>query len=232
MNFLPGWNPGFIAGRGVATTIAFQNSTTAQNSGTVTGHASIIAGDLLVYLDRGYNKGGFPTSVTPADFTNILDFTANVDTKMMLSVKIATGAEASAAITGMSFSGGGGNKILAVFRPDALITTASAQDPDSEGAAGNPSAQTITSGSGAVPLVVLGCYGSYSSGTGAAVVNPRTFTVGGSPAKDGEINSTVASSEDLWLAYKIYNSSPANVVVDMDDEGSYNTLGSCYIQVS
>jgi hypothetical protein len=220
---------GFGVSRSGATSVAFQNSTTAQNSATVTGHSSIIAGDLLVYLDRHY-AAGFPASVTPSGFTNVLDFTVNTDTKMMLSYKIATGAEASAAITGMNSPNG--NKILAVFRPNNPITLASSQDPGSEGTAADPTPQTITSASGVVPVVVLGAYGSYSAGAGGAVVNPRTFTVGGSAAKDGEINSTVAADEDLWLAYKIYNSSPADVVVDMDDEGVYNQLGSCYIQVS
>ena len=49
-----------------------------------------------------------------------------------------------------------------------------------------------------------------------------------SPAKDGE----VANGTTPYLAYKVYNSSPANVSVDMDDEGDGNTLQSCYIEVA
>jgi len=71
-------------------------------------------------------------------------------------------------------------------------------------------------------LIVLGCYVAAIN-----AVNPRTFN----PAKDGEIQATaVDGPEDLWLAYKIYNSSPADVSIDMDDEGLFNALVSCYIQ--
>ena len=68
--------------------------------------------------------------------------------------------------------------------------------------------------------------GGYGCANGT--VNPRTFTVGGSAAKDGETQAT-GGSADNWLAYKIYNSSPADVVIDQDDEGDNNALVSCYI---
>ncbi|HWE21758.1 MAG TPA: hypothetical protein VG758_32045 [Hyphomicrobiaceae bacterium] len=50
------------------------------------------------------------------------------------------------------------------------------------------------------------------------------------PAKDGEIN-VVLGALNAYLAYKIYNSSPVNVTVDMDDEGT-NELYSCYVSCS
>jgi len=92
----------------------------------------------------------------------------------------------------------------------------------SEFTSGNPAAQTVNASGGAPPLIVLGCYVAAIN-----AVNPRTFN----PAKDGEIQATaVDGPEDLWLAYKIYNSSPADVAIDMDDEGLFNALVSCYIQ--
>ena len=55
-----------------------------------------------------------------------------------------------------------------------------------------------------------------------------------SPAKDGEIQSDEGGIEffDNWLAYKIYNSSPADASVDMDDESSENYLSSFFIECS
>jgi hypothetical protein len=37
---------------------------------------------------------------------------------------------------------------------------------------------------------------------------------------------------DLWLAYKIYNSAPANVVIDMDDEGDDQMIHGAYMACS
>ena len=77
---------------------------------------------------------------------------------------------------------------------------------------------------GAAPLIVLGCYRSNS-----AAVDPRTFTVGGSPAKDGEV---AGPSNLSYVAWKVYVSGAQNVVVDMDDEAGSNILMSGYIAVT
>jgi hypothetical protein len=46
-----------------------------------------------------------------------------------------------------------------------------------------------------------------------------------SPAKDGE----ATSGSDCYLAWKIYDASPADVTADMDDEGTVNALASGYL---
>jgi hypothetical protein len=186
---------------------------------TVTGPASIIAGDLLVLLDMAFNAT-LPASTVPSGFTIIWDQNDTVSQRTIMSYKIATGAEASASLTGMAGSALV-NKQLYVFRGDSAIAAVSVLDVDSQFTSGNPTAQTITSGSGVAPLVVLA---GYSADT---AINPRTFTVGGVAAKDGELAHGVLA----YLAYKIYNAAPANVVIDMDDEGGSNNLGGCYIQV-
>ena len=84
---------------------------------------------------------------------------------------------------------------------------------------GNPSAQVVGASSGTPPLIVIGAYGT--TGT----VDPRTF----STTKDGEIT---ADSFNAYLAYKIYNSSPQDSSIDMDDEGDANILQSCYLACS
>jgi hypothetical protein len=116
-------------------------------------------------------------------------------------------------------------KVLLVFRPNVPATAYTPQDAAGEVNDGNPSAQTVNASGGLAPLVVFGAYSERGSGGG---VNPRTFTVGGSAAKDGEVNST----SFCYLAWKIYNSSPADVVVDMDDEGAGNGLQSFYIEAA
>jgi hypothetical protein len=112
-------------------------------------------------------------------------------------------------------------KVLVVFRGNVPIAVATPNTWGHEITANNPVAQSVTASGGTPPLVVFGGYRSNS-----AAVDPRTFTVGGSPAKDGEVAST---SNLSYLAWKIYNSSPADVSVDMDDEGGTNMLQSGYI---
>lgn len=205
-----------VAAAGALTTLSIRASATS-TAATITGPASITAGDLLVLWDMATNAATLPTSVIPTGFTSIVDFTVGSVRKGIASYKIANGSEASASLTGMN-GNTTNDKALYVVQGNQAIASATPTDVGSEGTTGNPVAQTVTSGSGAAPLIVFGCYGS------SGIIDPRTFTVGGVGAKDGEINPDT----DLYLAYKIYNSSPADVVVDMDDEGT-NIMASFYI---
>jgi hypothetical protein len=228
MSFMPGMFPAGAAAAKRSIVLSFIAATTSVNSATITGSASIVAGDVLVLLDSVWNSGALPpASSVPTGFTQITTAAGvAVDrTRMTISFKLATGAEASASITGMTGSGGAA-KVLSVFRGAPVVSAISAFDPGQEHTTGNPTAQTITAGGGVAPLLVIGAY------SGELAVNPRTFTVGGSAAKDGETQASGGTFINSWLAYKIYNASPADVVVDMDDEGSDNTLESCYLQVS
>jgi hypothetical protein len=210
------------------TTLSVVDVTTSVDSPTITGSASIIAEDILVFFDCVWNiLAPPPASSVPTDFVQISTATIglNDDSRGTLSYKKATGAEASTSLTGMSGTGGA-TKILYVFRGDDPATTITVADPGQEATDGNPSPQTITAGSGTPPLLVIGAYC-----TSASALDPRTFTVGGSPAKDGE---TVADGSSIisYLAYKIFNISPSDVVIDMDDESVDNILMSCYLQIS
>jgi hypothetical protein len=200
-------------------TVAFQASATS-NAATITGPASIVAGDIIVLLDRAGNTGSVPGLVTPTGFTSINNVTDGSFYRQNLSYKVATGTEAGASITGMSYGGAGYTwKAMAVFRASGEVESVSVVDAAGESSGGNPTAQSVSAGSGITPLVVIGAYSTHY-----ATVDPRTF----STTKDGEISPDVS----LYLAYKIYNSSPADSSIDMDDEGTNNALQSCYIQVN
>jgi len=147
------------------------------------------------------------TSGPPSGYTQI-----NTDgSAQEMSAKIADGTEGGTNPSGFLLG--------LVFRGDVPIKTFAAASPNAQITSGNPTAQNVTASSGTPPLVVIGSY--WSSGA----VNPRTM----SPAKDGEVGFI---SDLGWLAYKIYNSSPSDVSVDMDDEGNNNSLMSLYISVS
>ncbi len=193
---------------------------------TLTAPANIIAGDLLIVLDWALNTTAtLPTTAIPSGFTSASNssIAANAGangTRLIASYKLADGSEASSNFTCMSATATVRN-VMAVFRgniPALSLTLASvaAQATD-----GNPTAQVVSSSGGVAPLVVFGCY---AGPAGAGSLDPRTM----SPAKDSELNF----DNVMYLAWKIYNSAPADVTVDMDDEGGGNNLMSFYIQMA
>ena len=219
LGFIPGFMPpGAAAAKAVLTTLTQVGSgTSTAANGAITSSVTLAAGDLLVFWGRG---SGATTAIPPG--SGIAASISDTSTlRLGVYFKLATGSEGTA-VTGASGATSARN-LLYVFRGNVPVTAAVANDPGTELAIGDPAAQTVTSGSGTPPLVVVGAYES------SGAVDPRTFTVGGVGAKDGEIS---AAANVFWLAYKIYNAAPANVVVDMADEGSGNNLISCYITCS
>lgn len=229
-SFLPGMFPAGAAAAAAAaaasplTSISLFDSATQGNSSSsaaITVPSGVQAGDLLVLQDFALHSGGVPTAVTPTGWTNIVD-TSGTPARLMISYKLADGSEGGTSVTGM---GDASNmKCLYIFRGDAPATLLTASTPNQQNTGSNPSSQTVSASGQTTPLVIIGGYAAV-----AGTVSPRTF----SPAKDGEIEQTSVAllSADTWLAYKIYNSSPANVSVDMDDE-SNNYLASFYVQMS
>lgn len=218
---------GFMAGGSSLTSITQVLSATSTGT-NITAPSGIQAGDLIVLYDCATAAIGSVTEVTPTDFNSIAAIAVGTNARAVASWKLALGTEGSSSITGMAAAGAGSTtKVMYVFRgdiPASLITVAST---NSQGTSGNPTAQTVTSSSGVAPLVILGFYAARDDIT----ISPRTFTVGGVGAKDAELESN-GTFGDTWVAYKIYNSSPQNASIDMDDEGSANLLVSCYIQMS
>lgn len=218
-NHLIGFGAG---GDQMATSISFQNSAISTAS-TITLPAGIIAGDLIVIYDRASNASSTsPTLVVPAGFTNGYDgplASATNASRVSLSYKIATGSESSTVITGMNATSM--FKAAMVFRGDIPISLVTPYSFTSIMTDSNPTAQVVTSSAGPAPLIVFGAYGV----GGSAAISPRTMT----PAAAGEI--TIGTSPGSYVKYLIYNSAPADVTVDMDDEGNRNMLMSGYVAV-
>lgn len=229
--------PGPVSGGGAAPASIVKQADATSSAETITAPADIQAGDLLVLYDRGYGASGsgLPATVVPSGFsvaanTTYSDAVNLIYVRQIISCKIADGSEASASLSGMPDAEPGTDpyKILLVFRPDVPAASFAVNDASGEATIGNPAAQTITASGGDGPLVVLGAYSTVSGGT----VDPRTFTVAAVAAKDGEVNVSTHS----YLAWKIYDSAPADVVVDMEDEnagGNHpNILQGLYIELS
>jgi hypothetical protein len=218
---------GFGAGGREALTSIVQQASATSTAQTVNAPADIQAGDLLVLADLGTAILSTPATVEPPGFNTIINTSgapAGTGARQIFSYKIADGSEGSTTITGMN-GGSSNNKVLLVFRGNVPIVTATPNTFAGQVSALNPSAQNVAASGGTPPLVIFGIYGVDNS----ASVNPRTFTVAGSPAKDGEVGN---SSSDLFVAWKIYLTAPADASIDMDDEGNANVLQSGYIALT
>lgn len=223
MGFLPGAFPGAVAAAGAPaglTSVAL-HALAGSSAASLIVPASVQAGDLLFFFDGARSPLAVPAALVPAGFTQINHHSVSglVGTRVITSYKIATGADAGSAMTGMN-GGALNEKGLLVFRGNAPIGAVTVGDPEGVGTSGDPAAQTVTAGAGVPPLIVFGTYV-----TGNAAVNTRAMT----PAKDGEYNCGLGGA--TWTAWKIYNAAPANVTVDMNDE-DVNVLQSCYLQLS
>jgi hypothetical protein len=196
--------------------IAFRTSATSSAT-TLTAPSTIVAGDLLVWSENSVNTSTIPTSVVPTGFTSISNNSVGTNRRIITAYKIAVSGDASSTITGMT-TNNSLTKMLLVFSTNGA-TSASVFDIGYETTNNDPTAQTITSGTGTPPLVSIG-YVRTGSGTYSMT-----------PTEDGVVstNDDVAGS---FFVYKIYNSSPADVTVDATDGGNNNTINSFYIQVS
>lgn len=191
-----------------------------QSSGTgatISIPGGVAAGDLIVYAFYGLNAEGFgpPSYSTPSGFTTIINDTDSSVQRRGLAVKKATGSE-SGSIGGINGNGTINYKLCVLLRPNALLASlGTVQSVASQFTPSAPTNQIVTSGSGTPPLMVFGVYGTI-----VGTVDPR----GMSPAKDDEYGVSNA----LYLAWKFYGTSPANVTVSMEDEGA-NNMASCYL---
>lgn len=140
-----------------------------------------------------------------------------------MSYKLAVGTEGGTTLTGMAgavFAA----KILTVFRPSIAATALTVGSVAEEGINGDPGGHVVAASGGTPPLIVFGRYSN--ADLFDQNISPRTF----SPAADGELQPSLINS--FYLKYKIYNSSPANVTVDMGDENAGTILQSFYLAVT
>jgi hypothetical protein len=202
------------------TSITQVLSATSGSGATITFPVGIQAGDLIVLVDYAFNGAAIPSTVTPSGFTIISNVVDALGTRAILSRKLAAGTE-SGALTCMA-STDANQRVMVVFRGNEAAISLTVGSINGQITDGNPTAQNVTASGGVAPLVIIGAYNS------SGIISPRTFTVGGVGAKDGEVDISTRG----YLAWKIYNSSPSDASIDMDDEGSGQTLQSCYIQMA
>jgi hypothetical protein len=206
---------------GVAGLTLTQVLSATSTANTITWPATLAAGDLAVMVDSGdsTSNGVPPTTVVPSGFTSIVNTANATSHRQICSYKILTGSE-SGSLTGMD-GVDNDRKAMVIFRGSSPIASVTVGSALGQQTTGNPTAQVPAASGGTPPLIV---FGAYSAANGGTPVDPRSFT----PAKDGEVSPNTS----CYLAWKIYNSAPADVTIDMDDEGAMNILQSFYLQVT
>lgn len=210
LNRLSGF--GISSGASAISTLILHGSSTSSSS-TISVPAGTKAGDLLVLIDYGYLLSGS----APSGFTEITSI-AGGDFSVMASYKIAAANETN--LTGRVPGEGYAPKVLAVLRGSAPISSATAAGVQKSGPTNsNPASISVTASGGTAPLLVLGFYAS------EGVINPRTF----SPSKDSEVGH---GNSDGYIAWRFDLASGQDTTIDMDDEGSGNSLIGCYLQLS
>jgi hypothetical protein len=193
------------------------------NSATPAIHANALAGDLAIYSVRAGNSAGIPADVTPTDWVNGPNLAVGgsaTRSKIMAGVltadDITTGTITGPVGTGQT------RAILTIFRPDQPISSFVFAHTGGQHTNGDPDPQVIAASGDTPPLIVCAGYGV--AGT-TAVVDPRTWT-GSTPTSDTE-------TDQFFFLHEIVNSgTPADVTVDMDDEGTGNVLLSACIEIT
>lgn len=214
-----------LAAGAAGSTISFVTSTDAQ-SNTITVPSSVVAGDILVLVDRATVAGGTPpTTVVPTGFTSINDSTATDGAdadRQIFSYKLAVGTEASTVLTGMNATTE--SKLLLVFRGSPTILSVSLNDTDGDLDNGTspPADQTITASGGTASLVALAAFGQWPGGAGKAVFN-EILTPADDTISDGV--------EIVTMAYHIQNGGGStNPVASMSGStGFFQGIQTCYI---
>ena len=197
----------------VASTLTFSFvASAAVNATAITIPASAAIGDFAVLFDAAGGTGP-ASAVTPSGWTNHINTTASNTIRCMVSSKTLVSGDPGLSINGMT-GPTTSRKIMLVFRPNQAIVSMTPSTPNAEGTTGNPAVQTLTMSGQATPLIAVACFRA------TAAISPRSV----SPAFDAEVSE---DNSTIYMQYKIYNSSPANHTVDMDDEGT-NCLQSMF----
>jgi hypothetical protein len=197
------------------TSISIADSTTSSGSTVAWSAVSEAVGDAAILVDMAVGSGSLPASVTPTGFTLLDGGMATSPIRSRISYRIIDGTE-SGSITGMN-GAFANNKMLLIVRGNIAITTVSSGGAfNQEVTTGNPTLQNVNADAGTPPMLVLGF----------GISNAAPAFVSTSPAFGTETTVNIAR-----VGYTIYNSSPVDQAVDINDGGT-NGLGSGYITFS
>jgi hypothetical protein len=209
----------------VAVPVASVSFSDSITSGTTDGQIGFPAlaepGDLAVaFFYASVITGSLP-DVIPAGWTGLAGVSRTVSATTRRSrhcCKILTAEDISAgSITGIT--GSTEAKVMLTFRPDTAINDVTVSTWNAESTAADPASQTVTASGQSAPLIVFGVACAVQTGAAFSTASPA-------------FDATVIANSRNRVGYKVYNASPANHTIDMNDLGSDNSLASGFIRVS
>jgi hypothetical protein len=217
-----------IAGAG-AQSLTYVSESTTSASTSLALPAGAAARDLLVVHSGIVNtdSSSLPTNPTPTvngvALTELSSRTGTPGGAYGIRVKCYCKVLDAGDITAGSVTGLGSDNTYRhsafLWRPAKTIGAVTLIFDDSTMSSNDVSALVSSGAVGqTIPVIHLAYYNSDGS------VSPRSFT----PAEDGEYGPSTVS----FYKYKTYNTSPAEVTIDMDDEGARNTLHLITFSVS
>jgi len=199
---------------GIELTFVGSANSTAQ---TITWPGGLTSECVAFLLDHAVNIFGIPTEVIPTGFEpNPISRTTLTASRYTASYKYPLTGSESGSLTGQNGSSSN-KKVLLVFKI-AGGTNVNFGGIKVDITDSNPAAQTTAASGSNFPSLVLGT----ASNSNAAV----TFTTE-SPNFDNIVST---SNTHLSTGYKIYNTSPADHTIDMNDVGNRNVLNLFTVQ--
>lgn len=192
---------------------AFVDSFSVESRGFIpTDYCSV--DEIVVVMHAAYDSFNTPSSLIPSGWSSCgssFATSATLGGRMTCAGRRVKSSDTST----VNFSGSGNSKDFIVGLRFTPPPSAVIEQINSQVSTGNPTSQTKSVSTETDPLVVLGAY-TIMRNSSTNLMLTDTF----SPSADGDIDVAVSGSTiRSRLAYKIYNSSPANVTIDLDDDG-------------
>lgn len=238
MSCLPGMG-GFFSNSTDLSTFVLMDDAAGSDTSSIVVPSGVQEGDLILFANMAI-KTSVVTPTVPAGFTKVLPVTqggvafgpiniSGTDYYFHYAIgyKIAVGTEGGTSLASMSFTGSvnpGSALAVMVFRGNRKITGVTRNDDFFEGAIDGVLSETITSGSGAVPLLAVGLYANLS--TSFSSLSQRAMT----PDADDE---TIFGASNHAVRWKFFsqNSAPANVSCSMASAAQTRILATLYLEL-
>jgi hypothetical protein len=196
-------------GAGGSLTIAALTSATSSGSKYISIPSAAIAGDFAVLVDVAADFGDSIASVTPSGWTSLSAQFVSAGTTSIrtnISYRKLTSGNPGSTVTGLDVYSSRMRKVMLVFRPSTSIVSINAPTWNAEATSGNPASQTVTVSGVATPLIVLACASAVGSVPAFSTETPAMTNI-----------TYSSNNAKVRIGYTIYNSSPSNQSIDMND---------------
>ena len=202
----------------VALTLTLVDSGVASST-TIALPTGWAEGDLAILYEYAIDDGTVTLGSDPAGWTLISkeDTLSGAKGRMFYRVLQSGDSSPNTGTTADEVNTG-----IIAYRPSRPIVAVTPSTWNKQGTMGNPSPQTVSASAGVVPIVVAALAGGLSNSFGFSTA---------SPAFDID-NTNDSGNAYFHSAAKLYNSSPSDHTIDMNDQGSRNVLMSGYLAIT